>query len=257
LNARASGSAEASFRMDLKFIEEHGLVQRYLDGKLPAKGARQLEAWCREHPELLDGLNLAGRTEMSLKLLEAAGSPHDLGEPRPPWWKSAYVVCSLAAVAATLAVALWFVSGRYAHVRGELEDARATVDKGAMVQPTTSSILRVTPDRDAASGRARITVNRAAPLLLDVHIDLGYTGKTDLGYGGTSFRLTPFRLIVDKQGQGRALVLNNLLKDSNGELRMTLNSSALAAGIYTARIEALSSFGGGAVPVGWVTLEVR
>ncbi len=52
---------------------------------------------------------------------------------------------------------------------------------------------------------------------MDVHIDLGYTQK-----------LMQFRMFVDKQDQGRALVLNNLLKDSNGELRVTLNSTGLA-----------------------------
>jgi hypothetical protein len=50
-------------------------------------------------------------------------------------------------------------------------------------------------------------------------------------------------------------VLNNLLKDSNGELRLTLNSTGLSAGIYTVRIEALPPRG---IPiaVGWLILEV-
>jgi hypothetical protein len=51
-------------------------------------------------------------------------------------------------------------------------------------------------------------------------------------------------------------VLNNLLKDSNGELRITLNSTGLAAGIYNVRIEALP-FRGDPLPVGWLILEVR
>ena len=46
---------------------------------------------------------------------------------------------------------------------------------------------------------------------MNVHIDLGYTQK-----------LMEFRMFVDKKDQGRALVLNNLLKDSNGELSMTV-----------------------------------
>jgi hypothetical protein len=78
-----------------------------------------------------------------------------------------------------------------------------------------------------------------------LHIDLNYTAK-----------LTQFRMFVDKQDQGRALVLNNLLKDSNGELRITLNSTGLAAGIYNVRLEALP-FRGSPIPVGWLILEVR
>jgi hypothetical protein len=67
-----------------------------------------------------------------------------------------------------------------------------------------------------------------------------------------------FRLIVDKKDQGRALILNNLLKDSNGELRLTFNTTGVAAGIYNTRIEALPLRGsGGPVPEGWLMLEVR
>jgi hypothetical protein len=68
--------------------------------------------------------------------------------------------------------------------------------------------------------------------------------------------LMEFRLFVDKKDQGRALVLNDLLKDSNGELRMTVNSTGLSAGIYNVRIEALPDRG---IPiaVGWLLLDVR
>jgi hypothetical protein len=78
-----------------------------------------------------------------------------------------------------------------------------------------------------------------------VHIDLGYTQK-----------LEQFRMIVDKKDQGRALILNDLLKDSNGELRLTVNSTGLSAGIYTVRIEALPPRGI-PIPIGWLLLEVQ
>jgi hypothetical protein len=80
---------------------------------------------------------------------------------------------------------------------------------------------------------------------MNLHIDLGYTNKQ-----------MQFRMLVDKQDQGRALVLENLLKDSNGELRMTLNSTGLAAGIYNARIEALPPRGI-PIPIGWIILQVQ
>jgi hypothetical protein len=50
--------------------------------------------------------------------------------------------------------------------------------------------------------------------------------------------------------------LGNLLKDSNGELRLTLNSTGLSAGIYTVRLEALPPRGI-AIPIGWLILEVQ
>jgi hypothetical protein len=256
MNARTSTTPEIPQRFDRRFIEEHRLLDRYLENKLPLKGALDFEAWCRSHPEYLEELKLTDRTQMSLKLLEAAAQPHDLGEPKPPWWKSPYLLIGLAAASFVLLVATLVLSGKYAHVLGELDDARATAEKGSLVQPATETTVRITPDRAQGIDRARIVVTRSAPQLIDVHIDLSYTGKTDLGYGA-NLHLMQYRMIVDKQDQGRALILNNLLKDSNGELRLTLNSTGLAAGIYTARIEASPFMGGNSVPIGWLILEVR
>ncbi len=232
-------------RFDRKFIEDHKLVERYLENKLPFKGARDLENWCRAHPDYLNELKLSERAQTSLKLLEASGQPVDLREPQPPWWKTIHVLIGLCVVTFLSLIAFWALLGKYVLLRGELDDTRHLMNQGSLVQPATSRELRVSPDRAPGLDHARIVVTRAAPQLMDVHIDLGYTNK-----------LTEFRLFVDKQDQGRALILNNLLKDSNGELRMTLNSTGLSLGIYNVRIEALP-FRGSPIPIGWLILDVR
>jgi hypothetical protein len=67
-----------------------------------------------------------------------------------------------------------------------------------------------------------------------------------------------FRVVVDKMDQGRALIVDNLLKDSNGELRLTFNTSGLSNGTFAVRIEALPLRGDAApTPEGWLLLEVR
>ncbi len=104
--------------------------------------------------------------------------------------------------------------------------------------------MHVSPDHAPGIDRARIIVSRTAPQLIDVHINMAIS------------KLMQFRMIVDKKDQGRALILNNLLKDSNNELRLTFNSTGLAAGIYTVRIEALPPRGI-PMPVGWLMLEVQ
>jgi hypothetical protein len=168
-----------------------------------------------------------------------------LSEPKPPWWKTIHVLIGLCVVAALSLIAFWAVLGKYVLLRGELDDTRTLMNQGSLVQPAISRELRVSPDRAPGIDRARIVVTRAAPQLMDVHVDLGYTDK-----------LVQFRLFVDKKDQGRALILNNLLKDSNDELRVTLNSTGLAAGIYNVRIEALP-IRGSPVPIGWLILDVR
>ncbi len=232
-------------RFDRKFIEDHQLVERYLENKLPLKGARDLENWCRANPDYLTELKLSERAQTSLKLLEASGRLVDLQEPQPPWWKTIHVLIGLTVVAFLSLVAFWALLGKYVLLRGELADTRTLMNQGSLVQPATSREVRVSPDRAPGVDHARIIVTRAAPQLMDVHIDLGYTDK-----------LMEFRLFVDKKDQGRALILNDLLKDSNGELRMTLNSTGLSAGIYNVRIEALP-FRGSPIPIGWLILDVR
>jgi hypothetical protein len=248
MNARtvSQGNPQTALpRFDRKFIEDHNLIERYLENKLPFKGARDLENWCRAHPDYLNELKMSERTQTSLKLLEASGQTVDLREPKPPWWKTIHVLIGLCVVAALSLIAFWAVLGKYVLLRGELDDTRTLMNQGSLVQPAISRELRVSPDRAPGIDRARIVVTRAAPQLMDVHVDLGYTDK-----------LVQFRLFVDKKDQGRALILNNLLKDSNDELRVTLNSTGLAAGIYNVRIEALP-IRGSPVPIGWLILDVR
>ena len=243
--SRINPQVAPSPRFDRKFIEDHKLVERYLESKLPFKGARDLENWCRLNPEYLNELKLSERAHTSLKLLEASGQPQDLGEPKPPWWKSVYVPIGLGVLAVVCMLAFWAMLGKYVLLRGELEDTRTLMNQGSLIQPATERQVQIAPDRAPGIDKARIILNRNAPQLLDVHVDLNYTNK-----------LAQFRMFVDKKDQGRALILNNLFKDSNGELRITLNSTGLAAGIYNVRIEALP-FRGSPIPMGWLVLDVR
>jgi hypothetical protein len=248
MNARTISPAKPPApapRFDRKFIEDHKLVERYLENKLPFKGARDLENWCRAHPEYLEELKLSERAHSSLKLLEAAGAPQDLGEEKPPWWKSINVLFGLCALTAVSFVAFWFLFGKYELLKIQLEDTKTLMTQGSLVQPAVETTVRVSPDHSPGIDHARIVLNHNAPQLMEVHVDLGYTQK-----------LNQFRIIIDKKDQGRAMILNDLLKDSNGELQITLNSTGLSQGIYTVRIEALP-YRGTPLPVGWLLLEVR
>ncbi len=243
-NPIAPGSQAPAPRFDAKFIEDHRLLDRYLDGKLPVKGARDLENWCRANPDYLNALNLSGRTQASLRLLEACGSPVDLREPVPPWWKAPYVPIGLAVLAIMSLLAFSALYGKFVLLRGELADARTRATQGTLQPPAGTVDLRVAPDRAPDLDRARISVNRGAPQLIDLHIDMNYSKSAQ------------FRVIVDKKDQGRALILGNLSKDSNGELRVSFNTTGLTAGIYTVRLEALQ-FRGGSTAEGWLLLDVH
>jgi hypothetical protein len=67
-------------------------------------------------------------------------------------------------------------------------------------------------------------------------------------------RYNAFRLTIEKKNQGRGGTIHNLLRDSNGNLRLFINSSALRPGDYKIVIEGLSR--SEPVPIGWVTVRV-
>jgi hypothetical protein len=243
---RAALATHGASRFDAKFIEDHHLLERYLDNKLPMRGARDLENWCRANPAYLEALKLSERAQASLRLLEASGRPLDLREPQTPWWKTPYVSLGLGVFALLCLVALWVIGGKVSVLRSELEDARVRMHQGPLVQPATETSLRITPDRVAGVDHAKITVSSSAPQLMDLHVDLGY------------LKAMQFRVVVDKRDQGRALIMNNLLKDSNGELRLTVNTTGLSPGTYAVRIEALPVRGNAPPsPEGWLLLDVH
>jgi hypothetical protein len=245
MNARTAPDDNSPPRFDAKFIEEHHLVERYLENKLPAKGARDLENWCRAHPEYLAKLKLSDRTHASLKLLELSGQPQDLREPGAPWWKSPYLPIALGVVAVLCLGAFLTLTGKNHLLRAELEETRVRAVQGSLVQPATQSLQRLTPDHAPNIDKASIVVSSTAPQLIDLHLDMAYTQK-----------LNEFRVFVDKKNQGRALVLNNVLKDSNNELRITFNTTGLSVGTYLVRIEALPPRGD-PIPDGWFSLVVN
>ncbi len=250
MNARTvpRGQAKAaapSPRFDAKFIEDHKLIERYLENKLPLKGAVDLENYCRAHPDYLDNLKLSERAHASLKLLEASGRTVDLREPEQPWWRSPYILIGLAAATFVSLAAAWLLAGKISLLRNQLEDVKLRARQGPLVQPAVQSVQRIAPDRAPGMNLARIVVSTTAPQLIELHLDMTYTLK-----------LNVFRITVDKQDQGRAMVLNNVMKDSNNDLRMTFNTTGLSAGIYTVRIEALPPRGD-PIPDGWLILEVR
>jgi hypothetical protein len=188
-------------------------------------------------------MGLPERTLASLKLLEASGRPQDLEEPRPPWWRTPYLLIGLGGVTLLSVAAAVALYSNTILLNGKLSAARALATQGSLTAPTFQSSLKIQPDHAPGAGSARFRVSHGAASLVEVHIDMSYASENQ------------FRLFVDKQDQGRALVLDDLFKDSNGELKVSFNTSGLAVGRYDVRIEGLPARGG-PVAEGWLYFEV-
>jgi hypothetical protein len=221
-------SAQPAPRFDQKFIEDHKLIERYLEGKLPLKGKQDLEAWCRSNPQYLETLNLSDRTHWALRLLEASGRAADLGEPTIPWWKSIYMQIGTGALALICLVAFWVLFGKYMLQESEISRLKRSVDQGTLLPPTSVRTLRLVPDRGPEVGSASVSLSaKGKAELLDLRVDMSFTHST------------VFRMQFEKVDQGRFLVIDKLMKDSNGDLHLEFNSSGFSAGVYNVSIEGL------------------
>ncbi len=77
-------------QMDASFIQQNQIIERYLMGRLPLKGAQDFERYCRENPEAVTQLGLPDRINAALRLLDASGQPE-------PWSRKAATALAAAA----------------------------------------------------------------------------------------------------------------------------------------------------------------
>lgn len=228
--------------MDIKTIEQKQLVERYLFGRLSPPEARFFEQVVRKSPQLADSMGLPEALRRTMHLLDETGN--EWRETKPHFWHKPAVPLGLAAalvVALALAVAGWVgkrdLGQRYAALRNEAE-------QGVLTAPTSQAILRLEPARPGEKVPVYPIGARVAPTLAELHINTSFA-KGNL-----------FRAVIRRSDGTYWARLDNLLRDSNGELRIALNTSALAAGLYDLQLESMS-LRGDAEPVGRLGLRVE
>src|SRR5579862_469780 len=231
--------------MDRDFIARNQVVERYLSGRLPVKGATDFERFCHEHPELLDEIGLPERVNAGVRLLEASGKPEPWHEPPRPVWQRPQVTIGLAAAVGALAVALAIVSGGSAGKTHRIAQLQREATERSLDPATSRREIRLLPSRSGASNTPMITIggDRSGAQLADFKID----------ESRSPYRT--FRVTIDRIDQGRVGIINNLNKESNGHLRIALNSSALGPGNYQLTLEGLD-LRGDAQPDSWVTIGI-
>ncbi|MBV8741056.1 MAG: hypothetical protein JOZ12_04680 [Sinobacteraceae bacterium] len=230
--------------MDRDFIARNQIIERYLSGRLPLKGATDFERFCRENPQLLDELGVPERVNAGLRLLEASGKPEPWQEPARPKWLRPQVLLGLGAAVALLAVALGVVGSNSASKTQRIEKLQRQLAEQPLEAATNTRAVRLVPSRDGASNTPAISISRSPAQLVDLRID----------ESRSPYKL--FQITIDRIDQGRVAVLHNLAKDSNGHVRMALNSTALGPGNYQLTIQGLS-WRGDPEPDSWITLAIQ
>ena len=230
--------------MDRDFIARNQIVERYLSGRLPLKGATDFERFCKDNPQVLDELGLPERVNAGLRLLEASGKPEPWQEKSQRFWTKPQFVLSLVAAVVVLGAGLALVAGNNSANSQKIAKLQKQAAERPLEPATDTKMIRLVPSHEAASNTPAVVIGGAPAQLYDFKID-----ETRSAY-------KTFRITIDRIDQGRVAVLHNLVKDSNGHLRIALNSSALGPGNYQLTIEGLS-WRGDPEPDSWVTIGIQ
>src|SRR5580700_4775921 len=235
--------ASVAAPMDRDFIARNQVVERYLSGRLPLKGATDFERFCHDHPQLLDDIGLPERVNAGLRLLEASGKPEPWQESARPAWQKPQFTLALAIGVALLIVALVIVAAGSAAKNQRIIALQKQATERALDPATSTREIRLLPSRAGASNSPAIVIGGGVVQLADLRID-----ESRSPYHA-------FRVTIDRIDQGRVAIIGNLAKDSNGHLRLALNSSALGPGNYQLTLEGLD-WRGDPQPDSWVTIGI-
>jgi len=213
--------------MDAAFIQQNQIIERYIAGKLPVKGAQDFERYCRDHPETLTSLGMADRINAALRLLDASGQPLPWAEKPIPFYQKPLTIAVVTALAATLLIATLLLVAA-----GGKKDERIAVLANEVasqpLQPSKSTrVVMVQPSRSGPVASPAAVIGGGDTELADFKFDLSWSTFNN------------FRVTVDRVDQGRVAILGNVYRDSNGHVRIALNSSALGPGEYDMNFEGL------------------
>jgi hypothetical protein len=217
--------------MDAAFIQQNQIIERYLMGRLPLKGAQDFERFCRENPDTVTQLGLPDRINAALRLLDASGEPEPWTEKPRPRWQRPNVVLGLAATAAVLLVTTLMLVASVQKKGAQIEAQRQQLQLQPLAAPQSTRSISIAPSRQGPPGRNAATVGGSRAEIADLKIDMSWS----------SFQ--SYRVTIDRVGQGQFGVLGNVARDSNGHVRIALNSAALGPGDYAVTIEGLDRWG--------------
>ncbi|HEY6823012.1 MAG TPA: hypothetical protein VI195_01120 [Steroidobacteraceae bacterium] len=231
--------------MDRDFIARNQVVERYLSGRLPLKAATEFEHFCRDHSELLDEIGLPERVNAGLRLLEASGKPEPWQEAPRPVWQKPQVTLGLAVTVLVLVLALAGVAANSSSRSHRIAELQKQNSERALDPATSTREIRLLPSRSGASNTPAIIIGGG-----------GVTQLVDFKIDESRSAYRTFRVTIDRIDQGRVAIISNLDKDSNGHLRIALNSSALGPGNYQLTLEGLD-WRGQPQPDSWVTIGIQ
>ncbi len=238
-------SMAAPPKMDAAYIAHHQIAARYLLGQLPPRYAFEFERFCRENPKFVDGTGLPDRINAGVRLLDVAGLRQPWDPEPPKIWQRPPVAIGVAVLTLLLGWTTWHYYSAVEQANASIAGLQKRLNQDGSTAITGTQLVMLEPDRRETPGKAQFTVDMTrGPKLVEMHIDMSWS------------KAGRFRVTMERAEEGREVVITNLLKDSNGELRLDLNSSIFGSGDHTIVVEAQGLAAADLTPVAWSRFDV-
>jgi hypothetical protein len=258
--------------MDRKYIEAEHIVDRYLSGDLTVREAREFEQYCLDHPEALRAMPIPVRLKARLArrpaqdsetgvfkaipssathaAIEASEEGFDAEEEERQYSRApaaggnrtvliGLVLALVAAVAGTIAYAMQANS-----LSKQVRELQRAAQETQMQAAGSTRVYRTHLVR-GKPGAPTLNVGwMKPPQWMDVYVDV------------SEGRYNQFMITFEKVDSGLVMQLRRVARDSNRELRFTLNSSAFGPGSYVVRVDGYN-WRGQTENVGWMMLGLE
>jgi hypothetical protein len=255
--------------MDRTYIESNRIVSRYLSGDLTVREARDFEKYCLDHPDVLNSLPIPVRVKAKMQRkpgveleptdfdptatdtsIDAAGLDDEDDDDTsssgfrglPADTRRWVVILGVALAVAIAGIAVLMVQAN--GMEKQLAAAQRSAKSLQLRAPGSVQEYRARPSA-ARPGSPTINVGSPnPPQLIELRLDMS-EGKYNM-----------FLVTIDNVSDGRAMQIRRVARDTNGELRIGLNSSAFTPGDYDIKLEGYT-WRGDTVPMGWVRLGMK
>ena len=258
--------------MDRKYIEAEHIVDRYLSGDLTVREAREFEHYCLEHPEALKAMPIPVRLKARLArrpatdsetgvfkaipssathaALDASDEGFDVEEEKRELSggqgiggnRTVFIGMAFALVAAVAGLIAYAVQAN--SLSKKVRDMERTARATQMQAAGSTSTYRVQLVRGKPAAPTLNLGWLTPPQWMDLYIDVS-EGKYN-----------QFMVTVEKVDGGLVMQMRRIARDSNRELRLTLNSSAWGPGDYLFRVEGYNWRGQTEV-IGWMRIGLQ
>ena len=129
-------------------------------------------------------------------------------------------------------------------IKKQLSTNQKTTQQYHLRAPATTQEHRVKPSVAKPSGPTLNIGWPDSPQWIDLRIDM------------SEGRNNTFLVTIDSVSDGRVMAIRHVARDSNGELRLNLNSSAFGPGDYDLKFDG-ETWRGDTMPVGWIRLGLK